>query len=268
MKKVKFRLTADAGAKPGFCSIDFKHSYRDKNSTNRETTDTMYVKISGPSAESPNVVLSGIYAGSIVPGNNFTVTAQLDNFGAGAASEVYISVEDLNVKSNDVYLINGANNLYFPELEGKYSGKVNISFGSVARADGDYPCVISLSYRGQGEEKPVEKKYPYSVLIKDPAEDSGDRAMIEIRGMSSPSGTVNVDQNATVTFEVFNAGAAAAENVKVSAFGYAENEIVPKSANIRQIAGIPAGAGEQLSFTFAPTAFSKSQSYTVGIKVE
>lgn len=260
---MKLQITADGNAKPKTYDITLTHSYKDRNGNNRTGTDTLHIRVDGATS-APNVMLSGFKMDrtDVAPGDTFTLTTAIENMGDGAASMVQTTVEGLD--PDYLYLVSDLNAAYFNKMNGKYSGTLRFTFAATPRARGAYKITFKLTYKDESGEA-YENSYTYYVNVTAVGGDNG--AFLDIRDLTSPSGTVGVDQNALISMQLFNSGGVPATNVEIKATAE-DGKLVPKSLGTQQINSLEANTGKLLNFTFAPTAQAKSQSYYVCLHVE
>lgn len=146
-------------------------------------------------------------------------------------------------------------------------GSTAFSFPLVASADmaaGNYPVAIKLKYQDEfGKE--YEKTQQYYINVGGVA---GRKADLEIRNMKEPGGVYGVNQNFTVSFDLYNKGEVTAKQIVVTAEPVDSSAVVPKSASMKTISELAPGASTHQSFTFAGTAASTSQNYAIQFTVE
>ena len=90
----------------------------------------------------------------------------------------------------------------------------------------------------------------------------------EIRNMKEPGGTYGVNQNFTVSFDLYNAGETTAKSIAVTAEAVDATAVVPKSASRKTVKELAPGASVPFSFQFAGTSSSTSQNYAIQFTVE
>ena len=128
-------------------------------------------------------------------------------------------------------------------------------------AAGNYPVTIKLKYQDEFG-KAYEKTQQFYVNVGGVA---GKKADLEIRNMKEPGGTYGVNQNFTVSFDLYNAGETTAKSIAVTAEAAA---VVPKSASRKTVKELAPGASVPFSFQFAGTSSSTSQNYAIQFTVE
>lgn len=265
VKDMTLRITADKNAEPGTYAINLTHAYKNKNSDNLTETDTLYVRITG-APKTPSLILRDfrIDKATVTPGEAFTLTASLENAGDGEARGVQTAIEGLD--ADKLYLTSDLNTAYYPTMAAKYTGTVHFTFMTTTRAkNGAYPLTFNITYK---DEAGKEQKSTYTYYVNVLSGESEGKPILEIRDLNAPGGLTTVDQNAQISFQVFNNGTTPANHIKITAIPSDETALVPKSANIQQINSLPAETGKVVSFSFAPTASAKTRSYVVGFRVE
>ena len=88
------------------------------------------------------------------------------------------------------------------------------------------------------------------------------------RNMKEPGGTYGVNQNFTVSFDLYNAGETTAKSIAVTAEAVDATAVVPKSASRKTVKELAPGASVPFSFQFAGTSSSTSQNYAIQFTVE
>jgi hypothetical protein len=267
-KEMRIRIVTDKDAKPGAYPINLKYFYKDRNQENKSSEDTILVRVTGEE-EKPElaaITMSNFSASRqwIMPGDSFTLTADIENVGKGEARSLLVTTETSNPES--LYVISETYSSFFTNMESGHKSELSYVFDTSELARGTYTITFKASYTDEENVKQevVIGRYPVNMATPPDAT----RATVEIQEMSAPAGEIGVDESALFTFQVFNNGPEDAKNVKVTASDYDTAAVVPKSTNVQLINALPAGTGRLLSYTFAPTAGAKTQSYTVKFTVE
>ena len=266
--KAKLVINVDSSVESGYYALKFSHSYL--NTDNGEipaTSSIIQIKVNN-TASSGTVVIENISSGasSIKAGADFSLEGVLNNKSNIDVSNVQVSIDGLD--SSKIFIKNSINSVSYPFII--KNGSQNFAFKLSANdklKSGSYPLTLKLSYNDGGKE-PQTKEYTYYVTVGDGGSSEGSSSEVYIESISTPNATIGVGQNFTMTAVVKNTSAAAAKNIKITAKPEGEGAIVPKSAAILQINNLNSGESQNLSFTFAPTAASKTQNYVIGFTLE
>lgn len=200
---------------------------------------------------------------SLSTGEAGVLSGAIQNQSGHTMYDVRVSLENLD--TNGISLANGFNHQYIAEI-GAGTQK-EFSFPLVASADmsaGNYPVEILLSYENE-YGKLTEKTQNYYINVGGVA---GQTSEILIQNMVEPSGTYDVNENFTVTFNLYNDGAVSAKDIIVSALPMDASAIVPKSNSMKTIAELGVGESYPISFTFAGTAAANTQNHAIEFAVE
>jgi len=264
------RITADDNAQPGTHAINITNSFRNQNRENlTPTTGVISVRITGVT-RAPNMRLGNFRRSTnaaVVPGQNFTISADLQNIGAASAHDVQVSFPDLDASM--VFFTGDPNQAFFSEIDSDDSHTVNFNFQVAARLDyGMHTVVIpfQVTYRDENGENREEREFNFPVNIYNAEDDS--QANLQIRNMTSPTGRIGVDEIATVTFDLYNAGEAEARNIRLEATPENTAAVVPMgTSRIQSIPLLAPGQSQQMTFSFSPRAAANTQSYAIGFDV-
>ncbi|MDD3394698.1 MAG: CARDB domain-containing protein [Anaerotignum sp.] len=238
-------------------TIDF--TYTNSNNSSFSGSETIYLKMEGYDKEL-SYKLDGMTLSpeSMTPGNSANLSGKIVNNGAQEMQEVDISLE--NLATDKISLSGGFSTKHCGQVPA--GGSAAFAFSLVASADmaaGNYPVTIKLKYVNQ-YGKAVEKTQEYYINVGGV---SGQKSQLEIRNMKEPGGIYAVNQNFTVSFDLYNSGKVAAKNIVVTAAPVDAAAVVPKSASVKTVSQLAAGATTTLSFTFAGTAAAKTQNYAI-----
>lgn len=259
------RITADDNAEPGNHAVTLNHSFRNQARENATTNDTFSVRIGGVAGTS-NISLSNFRQGdfrglatAVEPGQTFTINANIQNLGTAAARDVRITVPSLT----DNMIFPTSDPVFYDTLEGGYSGNISFTFATSDNiTSGNYTITFQVSARG--ETQPQE--FTTVVNVHSPEDDT--QASLEIRNLTAPTGRLNVNQHATISFYVVNMGDADARNIRVEATPEDPRHIFPVvTARTQTIPLLEPGQAQQLSFTFFPGESAETRSYAIGFNV-
>jgi hypothetical protein len=239
-------------------------SYTNSNDSSFSSSDTLYLKMKGfdnePSFKLDSMKLS---PESMSPGSSANLSGKIVNNGEQDMQDVDVSLS--NLETDKISLSGGFSSKHYSSIPAGAS--VDFAFSLVASADmaaGNYPVNIKLKFEDEFG-KSIEKELPYYVNVGGIA---GQKSQLEIRNMKEPGGVYDVNENFTVSFDLYNSGKVAAKSIVVTAAGVDTAAVVPKSASVKTIAELAPGATTSLSFTFAGTAASKTQNYAIQFTTE
>lgn len=264
LKTIQINVTMDDTVEEASYPIALDYTYNTSGGNSKSGTTTIYLRVKGynrePEAALRNMKLS---PDTLSPGSSAKISGELVNQSGFAMYQVELSLD--NLTTDGISLAGGFNSKSLSSLPA--GGKMDFSFPLVAGADmaaGNYPVSIKLTYQNvYGKE--YEKTQQYYINVGGVA---GQKADLEIRNMSEPSGTYGVNQNFTISFDLYNKGETTAKNIVVTATPVDESAVVPKSASRKTVKELTAGASTHLSFSFAGTAASTSQNYAIEFTVE
>ncbi|WP_304507421.1 COG1361 S-layer family protein [Anaerotignum sp.] len=239
-------------------------TYTNANGSAFSSSETVYLKMEGfddePSFKLDSMKLS---PESMSPGSSANLNGKILNNGEQEMLDVDISLS--NLETDKISLSSGFSSKHYASIPA--GGSADFAFSLVASADmaaGNYPVNIKLNFKDEFG-KSVEKEMAYYVNVGGIA---GQKSQLEIRNMKEPSGVYDVNQNFTISFDLYNSGKIAAKNIVVTAEAVDSSAVVPKSASVKTISELAPGATTTLSYTFAGTAASKSQNYAIQFTTE
>ena len=262
-RQMNLRITVDENAEPGTThTITLNHHFRNNAGINSSSQDTINVRVGGEAGAS-NVRLGNIQTSvsTVGPGQTFVITADVENTGTISANNLQVSVGNLG--ADTIFLTSDLSQAFFTTLDAGQSRQVSFTFqtarnipSSVHRLD------FNLTYEDSG----VRAAIPFFVtVLSDYAEES---ANIEMRGLTAPTGRLNVSQTGNITFELVNTGDAAAQSILVTATASDTTALVPTTSNRQTVQSLDIGATRAFTFGFMPTESARTQSHTVQLRVE
>ena len=261
-RNMTLRVIVDENAAPGSYAITLTHHFRNNVGENSTNTDTISVRVGGEAGVS-NVRLRNISASvsTIGADQTFTVTAELQNAGSIAANNVQVSVG--NLSPTTIFLTSDAGQNFFSSLDADQTRQVSFTFQTARNIPSNvYQLDFRVTYDGAGERPAT----PFFVtVLSDYATES---ANIEMRGLTAPTGRLNVSQSGRISFELVNTGDAIANSVLVSATALEPGALVPTTTNRQSIQNFGVGETRAIEFGFMPTANAETRSYAVQLKVE
>ena len=243
-------------------TLDF--TYTNANDSTFTSSETIYLKMDGFN-EDLSFKLDGmkLTPDSMSPGSSANLTGKIVNNGTRTMTDVDISLANLDTAK--ISLTSGFSTKHYANISAGESA--DFAFSLVASADmaaGNYPVSIKMNYKNEFG-KAVEKTQEYYVNVGGIA---GQKSQLEIRNMREPGGVYAVNQNFTVSFDLYNSGKIDAKNIVVTAEAVDASAVVPKSASVKTVSQLAPGATTTLSFTFAGTAASKTQNYAIQFTTE
>lgn len=258
-KNVTLAISINGDVKESSYPVTLDFTYRNENDSTFSSSETIYLKMKGFDNE-PSFKLDGMTLSpeSMSPGSSANLKGKIVNNGEQDMQDVDISLE--NLATDKISLSGGFSSKYYASIP--VGGSVDFAYSLVASADmaaGNYPVSIKLKFKDKFG-KAVEKAQDYYVNVGGIA---GQKSQLEIRNMKEPGGVYGVNQNFTISFDLYNSGKVSAKNVVVKAEAVDAAAVVPKSASVKTISELKPGATTTLSFTFAGTAAAKTQNYAV-----
>ncbi len=200
---------------------------------------------------------------SLSPGETAELSGRVVNRGTQDMHQVELSLDNLSAEG--ISLVSGFSSKTVAQIP--VGGETAFRFPLAASADmaaGNYPVTIKLKYQDEFG-KAYEKTQQFYVNVGGVA---GKKADLEIRNMKEPGGTYGVNQNFTVSFDLYNAGETTAKSIAVTAEAVDATAVVPKSASRKTVKELAPGASVPFSFQFAGTSSSTSQNYAIQFTVE
>ena len=263
-QNISFDVEVTDEVKEAQYSFILEYSYTNGSGTAFTGTDTIHLKMNGFDEE-PSFKLDGMEMtpSTLNPGTSGELKGEIVNNGEQTMTEVDISISNLTTEG--ISLSGGFNNKFYDSVDSGSS--VNFSFPLVASADmaaGNYPVTLKIVFKDEFG-KVTEREQQYYINVGGIA---GQKAMLEIHNMVEPSGIYGVNENFTITFDLYNNGLVAAKDIVISAKGLDDSAVVPKSANMQTIQNLEPGETAAMTFTFASTAASKTQNYAIEFSAE
>jgi len=264
-RSMTMRISVDNNASPGTHSISLTHLFRNQGRENLSTTDTINVRIGGISG-APVINLGGFSlqpAGTIAPGDTFTVSANIGNAGGAPATAVQVALVDMS--PDRIFFTGDLNQAAFANMPPGHSNRVDFRFtASNAIQSGGHRIAFRVSYRGVDGEA-LESTFETWVTVIAP--EDGAHPNLEIRGITSPTGTVGVGQTGNISFYLYNSGDIEVRNIRVDASPENDQHIVPMTASLQTVNSLAPGEQAPLSFGFSPTDASSTRNYFVRFNV-
>lgn len=263
-KNVTLFVNVNGEVKESSYPVTLDITYTNANGSAFSSSESIYLKMKGFDDE-PSFKLDGMKLSpeSMSPGSSANLTGKVLNNGQQEMLDVDISLS--NLETEKISLSSGFSTKHYASIP--VGSSVDFAFSLVASADmaaGNYPVKIKLNFKDE-YGKSVEKEMAYYVNVGGIA---GQKSQLEIRNMKEPSGVFDVNQNFTVSFDLYNSGKVAAKSIVVTAEPVDSSAVVPKSASVKTISELAPGATTSLSYTFAGTAASKSQNYAIQFTTE
>lgn len=264
-RAMTMRITVNENASPENYSITLSHFFQDPQRRPQTSTSTINVRIGGITG-TPNVRLTNfqnMHAGTLAPGQTFTVSANIQNLGTATARDIQINTPNNMLPEHFVFIESpdSLNRAAFDTMAVGYSSMLNFVFRVDRDAGtGAYPINFVITATDESGETIPPVTIPFIVNVEAPDDD--DLPNLEVRDMQSPTGMVNVDQNARISFYLFNNGETEARNIRVTATP--PTGIAPAAGGVTQvIPSLAPGESRQVTFNFRPESASRTQSYTI-----
>jgi len=268
-RRMTLRITAFEDAESGTHVVTLNHSFRNPARQNSYSASSFIVRVEGAGAAGvPNVRLGNFRFGGLgettqplSPGENFTVSANIENIGLTAAQDVQVSLQ--NMSADTIFFTGNLNQAFFANMSAGHSSTVNFNFQvSNNISTGTYPIEFQITFRDSNGES-TTRSFEFFVNVYAPEDTS--LANLEIRGLTAPTGQIGVGQTATISFYVYNTGTTEARNIRISASP--ESGVVPTTAGTQTIPSLGAGESHRLTFSFSPTNASETRSYSIQFTV-
>jgi len=268
-RTMTLRITVNSNAEIGATGlISFTHRFSNRAGVHSQTTDTINVRIIGEEEVegTTNVRLTNLVnsVSNLGPDQNFNVTATLQNTGTAPAHSVSINIA--NMDAAVLLLTSDLNDASFPVLEPGESRQVSFSFRTRDVASTFTTVNFRVSYDEAAENRPLT---PFPVTIIAIPEDYADTSPnIELRGLTVPTGRLNVGQAGQISFELVNTGDAEARNISVSVSSMVAGALVPTTLDRQNIQSLEVGGVQAFTFGFMPTSSAETRNYPVQIRIE
>jgi len=269
-RTVNMQITPAGDLKPGTYPVNLTYTYQNNAGRQFSGEAVFHVRIGGTPSEgsSGSAVIADITLsrGEITAGESFVLSAKVRNMSmSGGITGAVIAAEGL--ATDAISIINAPNSIFIDRM---ISGETRtVSFTLSTNADmktGSYPVTLNLTYRDSaGEEQSVSSTfYAYVRGRETPAD--GRAAVIEVTGITAPSGLFRPGETIPVEIIIKNTGANAAGNVKITAAP--DPALVPKSQNVQTVPFLGVGESKKITFSFAATAAANTQNYVIGFNFE
>ncbi len=245
--------------------VTLNYSYFNAYNVKFTGTNTIYLKVNNLSGE-PDFKFENvtITPSNIEAGDTTTITGQITNNNFITMHEVNLTLEGLS--SDGISVNNSLDSKHFSRIP---SGSTqSFSFPLIAGSEiagGTYPITLKITYKDEAGRS-YDKSQNYYINV---GGSSTEKPSIEIRNMTEPSGTYEVNQNFEISFDLINTGEGEAKNIKVTASGMGESgAVVPKSTSVKNIKTLAPNETIHFSFTFAGTSSASTQNYPVEFTIE
>ncbi|WP_317855636.1 hypothetical protein [Chakrabartyella piscis] len=228
------------------------------------TQDTIYLEMKDFTKEAQfGLTNMQMTPSSLSTGESGVLSGSIQNQSTYTMHDVNISLE--NLETTGISLASGFSNQYISEIVGGTSQNFNFQLAtSTDMATGNYPVTILLTYKNQYGTV-TEKTQQYYINVGGV---SGQTSEVLIQNMVEPSGTYDVNENFTITFDLYNDGSVSAKDIIVTASPIDASAVVPKSNSMKTISELSVGESYPISFTFAGTAAANTQNHAIEFAVE
>lgn len=260
-RKLTFLVNVDPLAEAKTYAVDVEFSFFNNDQVHYSTSSTIYFKVTNYAVGNTRVTLSDITLSpsTLEAGETGTLTAKVNNPGPLTLLGVNVNLTGLDSAAISAVGVNSTVFPTFPLGESR-----TVSFEIMAAKDlavGNYPVIFEITGKDANGAS-VSFSQQYYVSVGNAA--AGEEGEIVLQHMQEPSGTYGINENFPITFDLYNKGKAAVEQVKVTAAEYGEGgNVVPKSASVVSFDEIAPGQSVPVTFTFAATANASSRNYTI-----
>jgi len=262
---VTMRITVNPNAETGNHTIALTHNFRTQDRDNETSTDTpIQVRVVGEDDDTtrPNLEIRNMSAltGTVNVNGTATISFYVTNTGEGTARNVRVVAAPENAH---IVPVQTSSTQSIPSLAPGESQRLTFSFRPTeAAVTRSYAVGFTVTCADETNFSQFA-----SINVFNPDEDEDTQANLEIRGMSAPTGNIGVNEVATISFYVYNAGDSTARNVSVVA--EPENgDVVPGQGGSRQsIPSLAPGDSHRLTFSFSPRGTASTRSYSIGFTV-
>ena len=260
-RKLTFLVNVDPLAEAKTYAVDVEFSFFNNDQVHYSTSSTIYFKVTNYAVGNTRVTLSDITLSpsTLEAGETGTLTAKVNNPGPLTLLGVNVNLTGLDSAAISAVGVNSTVFPTFPLGESR-----TVSFEIMAAKDlavGNYPVTFEITGKDANGAS-VSFSQQYYVSVGNAA--AGEEGEIVLQHMQEPSGTYGINENFPITFDLYNKGKAAVEQVKVTAAEYGEGgNVVPKSASVVSFDEIAPGQSVPVTFTFAATANASSRNYTI-----
>lgn len=131
---------------------------------------------------------------------------------------------------------------------------------------GNHTIALTHNFRTQDRDNETRTDTPIQVRVVG-EDDETTRPNLEISNMSAPTGTIDVNGIATISFYVTNAGEGTARNIRVVAAPENAHLVPVQTSSTQSIPSLASGESQRLTFSFRPTEAAVTRSYAVGFTV-
>ncbi len=263
-KTISLKVTMNATAATKNYPITLNYTFFNKYSTKFTGSNTIYLRVKNVLTK-PEFAFEDIklVPSHMNPGESAQLSGYISNKSATGMYDVEMSLEGL--ESTGIGISNALGSKRITKIGPASS--TTFGFQLVANSEmkgGTYPVTLKLKYKDDSG-KQYEDSQIFYVNVGGA---SGAKPSVQIVNMKEPQGVYGVNQNFNISFDLKNAGQAEAKNIKVTATGVGEGEVVPKSSSIQNLSLLKAGQASKFTFTFAGTSASKTRNYPIEFTVE
>jgi hypothetical protein len=260
-QKIHFELAVNPTAKKGTYPITLKFQYSNLYGDLFTSEETVYVKVEDDE-KTPGLNLKGvkIMPEKPVPGDKFSASFELENIGTLEARDVKVSLKGF---SNEGITPELTGVKYIDSINGGKTGKISYNlFVSDKISVSSFPIEITVDYKDEFGNSYSENFVYYVPIMKKAQE----RASLVIDNISVASGSVSVEEDFKIGFDIINGGSAKASNIKVSVSN--DQSIICKSQSIIMVDSMDKGENKRLEFTFNALRDAVTKNYPIAVNVE
>ncbi|MCL2415805.1 MAG: hypothetical protein FWD01_03230, partial [Defluviitaleaceae bacterium] len=197
------------------------------------------------------------------PGQEATISITLQNNGEAAANNVRVrATPDTNIVPRL------ASTQVLPALAVGEVYTLTFAFSATNDAKSQFHNIgFAVEYlTGIGTQTESFEQFSGFNVFNPDAEDSTERARLEIVSITRPAATFGVGQEATISLTLRNNGEAAASNIRIRATP--DTGIVPRLASTQALPALAVGETRSFTFAFSATNDAASRFYNVGFAIE
>jgi hypothetical protein len=262
---VEYELEVDQYAIEGTYTLKLNYTYTNIFGYDYTSSEQVMVKILN-SNKPPKLVVDKIttYPRQITPGQNATISLNVNNIGTLEAKEIKVTLSGL---SSDGFALNNSTDVkYISSIKG--DKRETIEFYVTASKNmtgGSYPLQVKMEYKDAKNNAFSDSSQIFIPVVK---EDEAKKQPVEvtIENAEYPEKTLAPGEDFTVSFDITNKGTEKAENLK--AYITTEKEVYPKSVNTIIINTLEPGQSEKVSFSLSTIPGTDTKNYPIALNVE
>jgi len=265
-RNITLRVTANADASPGAGpDISLRHDFRTAQPGTGSTSNVISVHIGGEVTQPPAIQI-GNFRGldaAVLPGQSFTVTADVTNTGRSEARNIQITLPSLSPH----VIATNLNQALIPALAPGQTQTLSFTFQT---AVGTPRGTQTLEFRAAFTNENGQPLEPLSFtrFINISAEEDEDDifANLEIRDLTAPTGRFEPGQTAHISMYLSNTGDTELTQIHITAALPAG--INPMTQTTYVIPALSPGESRRVTFSFSPSPAAGNHTHTIGFTAE